>query len=337
MSNEYVSNSSRILDMVKYCRTPFELNAKPGDSVLITTDTVMDPHVWQSIAMAGTSMGCKVTIMMMPPLPYHQAEPPAMVAEAIKAADIHMMVTSKAFGHAKAVAAGIDKGVKTIYMEEVNVDRLTTGGATLTADEYREMYKLGERIQKIFLSGKVVHVTSETGTDFTAKIYTGPLGRSSHNDSAIIPPPPLKPICAFPAGEVGVSPEPGTGEGVVVYDVSAHYPPVVLKEPIRLTVKKGWVTDIQGGVEAQQFHDYIKALGDKNIYNCPAEISVGLNQKATPTGFMRTDKKMLGGMHIAIGRSGKLFDAKVHLDGVLGKPTFTVDDEVILERGVIKV
>ena len=65
-------------------------------------------------------------------------------------------------------------------------------------------------------------------------------------------------LAAIPAGEFAARPVPGTGEGTVVWDVSCHHPPGFLREPIKLTVRKGWVTDITGGIEAKQLKDYIK-------------------------------------------------------------------------------
>ena len=47
--------------------------------------------------------------------------------------------------------------------------------------------------------------------------------------------------------------------------------------------------------------DILEKHGDKNSYNCPAEISIGLNPKVTPTGWMRTDKKMYATSHIGMG------------------------------------
>jgi 2,5-dihydroxypyridine 5,6-dioxygenase len=333
----YVSGSTRIVDLIKFCKTPFELNARPGDEVLIITDSGMDPNVWQAMGAAGVTHGCRVTIALMEPLPHHQAEPTPPIAEAMKKADVNFLLTSKAVGHSKANRDAVDLHRKSIYMEEVNVERLTTGGATLSADDHRRMNELGLRVKKFWEQGEKVHVTSEPGTDLTARIYSGPLGRVNHCDAGICPPAPARSICAFPAGEVFCSPEPGTGEGVVVWDLSVHYPPGLLRDPIKVIVRKGRVVDIQGGAEARQLSEYIKTFGDENSYNCPAEISIGINPKVEPTGFMRTDKKLLGAVHVAMGSSGRLVSSHLHLDGLMRKPTVTVDGKVIVDRGVIQV
>ena len=333
--SKYVSPSIKMVEMIKNCTTPFKLNSKPGDLVLILTDTSMDPVVWESIAAAASQVGCRVNVMVMPPTQFHQAEPTTPIIEAMKHADICILGTSKAIGHSAAVNSVYwDK--KVIYMEEVNSHILTTGGATLSADDYREMYKLGERVKAAWDRGTDVHVTSDLGTDLKARIYNGPRGRKTHNDSAICPDPPLRRIAAFPAGESACGPEPGSGEGVVVWDTTFHLG--LLKEPIKLTIKKGVVTEIQGGSQADQLKAYLKEHGDENAYTCPGEIAVGLNHKVTQsnlTGLVRTDKKLYGSVHIAMGKNDGILDSKLHIDGIIGKPTVKVDGVTIVDKGKI--
>lgn len=103
---------------------------------------------------------------------------------------------------------------------------------------------------------------------------------------------PLK-LCAFPDGEVGVAPDEGTTEGTVVWDTTVHGIDL-LDEPIELTVEDGWVTDIEGGREADEFRETLEAA-DENAWYCAAEFSIGINPDAEITGRMRTDKKGRGG------------------------------------------
>ena len=150
MSQVYVSNDMRIIDLYKYCQTPWELNAKPGDQIHIITDTKQDPIVWQALAAAAQAAGGVVTITIMTPTEYHQAEPPASVAAAMLKADINMYATSGAFAHCHAAKEASKAGVSYILSEEVCVDNLTTGGATLTPDQYRKLHEFGEKIRQRF-------------------------------------------------------------------------------------------------------------------------------------------------------------------------------------------
>jgi len=332
MSQLYVSNRTRIIELYKYCQTPWVLNAKPGQQIHIITDTRQDPNVWEALAAGAESLGCNVTISIMTPTGYHQAEPPPTVAAAMKKAHINMYATTGAFGHCKAAKEARAEGALYILSEEVCVENLTTGGATLSPDQYRKLDQFGEEVRKRFLDGTDAHVTSEYGTDLTCKIRDPKTGlvKSRESHSGIIHPPGQG--SAFPDGECNVKPIPGTGEGIVVWDTSAHYPPGLLKEPIRLTIHKGYVTKIDGGREAQQLADYIEQHGNLHDCACPTELALGINPKSFFTGIQRTDKKVYGGSHIALDGGGAL-----HLDGIMRAPTIVLDGKPLVERGVITV
>ncbi len=332
MTQLYVSNDIRIIDLYKYCQTPWVLNAKPGDQIHIITDTRQDPNVWQALAAGARAAEGIVTITIMTPTEYHQAEPPASVAAAMLKADINMYATTGAFAHCKAAKKAREAGVSYILSEEVCVENLTTGGATLTPDQFRKLHAFGEEIRKRFLEGNEVRVTSEYGTDVTCKIRDPKTGqvRSREGHSAIIPKRPSG--TAFPDGECNTWAIPGTGAGTVVFDTSAHYPPGLLKEPVRLTIHKGFITKIDGGKEAEQLAAYIDQHGSLSDCECPTEIALGTNPKSFFTGVMRTDKKVYGGSHIALDGGGAL-----HLDGIMRAPTILIDDVPLVERGVIKV
>jgi 2,5-dihydroxypyridine 5,6-dioxygenase len=332
MSQLYVSNDTRIIDLYKYCQTPWVLNAKPGDNIHIITDTRQDPIVWQALAAGARAMGCIVTISIMTPTEYHQAEPPASVAAAMTKATINMYATTGAFSHSRAAQAAKAFGASWITSEEICVENLTTGGATLTPDEWRKLHKFGEEIRQRFLKGNEVRVTSEYGTDVTCTIRDPKTGRvrSRSGHSCIISEPGGG--TAFPDGECNVNPIPGTGEGVVVWDMSAHFPPGLLKDPIRLTIHKGFITKIDGGEEAKQLEAYIAQHGSLSKCACPTEIALGINPKSFFTGTQRTDKKVLGGAHIALDGGGSL-----HLDGIMRAPTILIDGEPLVERGLIRI
>lgn len=325
--------ATKFIELMKYCRTPFELNAKAGDKVLIVTDTSQEELTWEALAAAATEKGCEVTIGMMTPRIRHQAEPPLPIAEAMKKVDINLLAPSKAMGASQATGNARKAGASMIFMEEVSVQNLTTGAATLSLDEYKAMFKFGQEIQKAWEAGTKVRVTSELGTNLSCTIRDPKTGKvKSHNVSGSLETRPG--VCAFPDGECNTTPIAGTGEGTVVWDTTAHHPRGLLKEPIKLAVQKGRVAKIEGGVEARQFEEYVKKYGDQTSYECPSEISIGMNPLATPTGVVRTDKKLLGAVHIAMGY---YYAGPLHLDGIIRHPTVYVDDKILVEKGKINI
>lgn len=122
-----------------------------------------------------------------------------------------------------------------------------------------------------------------------------------------------------------------------MFDLTAHSTGR-LDEPIVLEVKGGRVTAVKGGRGAEIWRDILARFPDENNYNCPAEISIGLNPKVTPTGIMRTDKKMYGTSHIGMGDTialGGTCHARLRLEGVISQPEIFVDGQLLVKGGRI--
>ncbi len=322
--------------LTQVLRTPLELNnVKAGQKVMILTDTGMDPILWQALQAATDQLGAEPIVAIMNKRETHSTDPlhPLMAAALDDDTDLCLYLTSTAMAHAKFNDAMQDAGKSIVLMEELTPAMLAPGGPA-TAD-YRALDRLGKRIAEAFTAGDTVRVTCPNGTDLTANI-TGRMGRSI----AGFPfPMGTGSGCAFPDGEAHVCPVEGTGEGRIVFDLTAHNTGL-LEEPIVMTVEKGFVTRIEGGRGAAIWRDTLDRFADPNNYNCPAEIAIGLNPRVTPTGLMRTDKKKYGAVHIGIGDTialGGTCHARLRLEGVIDKPEVTVDGEVLTRGGDILV
>ncbi len=319
----------RVIDIVKYMNPIFQLNQEPKDkSSLVIADTVTDPVVWQGVAAAAAARGLDPTVALMMPSAHHQDEPPAAVAKAMLESDIIFEVPSRAMAHALAGREAQAQKRKVIHMEEATYDMLTTGGVTA---DHKKMEEVGIRLEKIVNAAKTIHITSEFGTDLTATLSKTPCyascGRCRTENGHY--------HTSFPAGELAKGTEQPTGNGVVVWDTSAHHVGI-LKEPIKVTIKNNRVVKMEGGAQAQQLKEYIETYGDENKWNCPAEISPGLNPNARVRGVMREDKKLYGAVHIAVG-NGSGLRSRLHIDGIIRRPTIIVDEKTVLEGGKILV
>jgi 2,5-dihydroxypyridine 5,6-dioxygenase len=323
--------------IAKVMQTPLKLNSKEGDKIFIITDTKMDPVLWQGFSRAAKEMGREVAVGIMEPRATHATNPMSAIHRAALDPELDLIVylTSTAMAHAKINEELIDNGKRHLLMEELTPAMLSPDGPA--GADYPAMNEVGLRIAKIFTEGETCHVTCANGTNLTASIKGRP-GRSIAGT-----PVKLKPGggggCAFPDGEAHVCPVEGTGNGTVVFDLTAHSVGAI-KEPMKLTVVNGFVTKIEGGREAAIWREIIEKYGDANSYNCPAEISIGLNPKVTPTGLMRTDKKMYATSHIGIGDTialGGTCHAKLRLEGVIRKPEISVDGKTLTRDGKILV
>lgn len=232
--------------------------------------------------------------------------------------------------------------------------------------DYGELKNRCKKLGKIFEGAVNVHITAPAGTDVVIPVK----GRTLLSDDGDFSKPGTG--GNIPAGEVFISPlVPGTPaagdskgtEGVIVYDGSMTFydGDAILKTPITCTVKNGFITDIQGGAEAERLLNTIteaekrslayekegklpEGMGEvyrKNARNI-GELGIGLNPAATITGNMLEDEKAFRTCHFAIGEN---FDndghSLIHLDGVVRNPTIIVEYEngeknTILLNGELK-
>jgi leucyl aminopeptidase (aminopeptidase T) len=324
-------------EIAKVMQTPLKLNAKAGDKIFVITDTKIEPVLWQGLSKAGKELGMEVAVGLMEPRATHATNPMSAIHRAALDPELDLIVylTSTAMAHAKINEELIDNGKRHLLMEELTSAMLSPDGPA--GADYAAINEVGLRIAKIFTEGDTCHVTCPNGTNLTAGIK----GRPGRSIAGI--PVQLKPGggggCAFPDGEAHVCPVEGTGTGTVVFDLTAHSVGAI-REPMRLTVENGMVTRIDGGREAAIWREILEKHGDANSYNCPAEISIGLNPKVTPTGSMRTDKKMYATSHIGIGDTialGGTCHAKLRLEGVIRKPEISVDGQTLTRDGKILV
>jgi leucyl aminopeptidase (aminopeptidase T) len=327
--------SQKLIEIAKVFQTPLKLNAKAGDKVLIITDTQMDPLLWQGLATAANGLDMEPIVTIMTPRAHHAANPTSAICRAALDPDVDIVVylTSTALAHAPITEDLVQANKRFILMEELTVAMLAPGGPAWV--DYPKMNELGLKIAQVFTEGKRVHVACPNGTDLSVSIE----GRPGRSIAGL--PMSMHPGkgggCAFPDGEAHVCPVEDTGEGKVVFDLTAHSVGS-LREPIILTVKKGYVTQIDGGDQARTWAAILERAQDPLSYNCPAEVSIGLNRNVTPTGSMRTDKKMYGTSHIGVGDTvvlGGTCHAKLRLEGVIRHPEISVDGKVLTRGGKI--
>jgi leucyl aminopeptidase (aminopeptidase T) len=107
-----------------------------------------------------------------------------------------------------------------------------------------------------------------------------------------------------------------------------------LDEPITLEIEDGFVSDVDGGSQADELRELIEQ-SDENAGNL-AEFAMGTNPKAKLIGNLAEDKKRSGTVHFAIGDNESLGGTRksdIHLDGVVRTPTVELDGETVVENG----
>ena len=223
---------------------------------------------------------------------------------------------------------------------------------------YKRLGENSHKLKKIFDKSDEVHITTPKGTD----LVIGIRGRKAFADKGDFS--QRGDGGNLPAGEMFISPELGSSQGTLVFDgsIASDKGVILIKEPIKCTVKNNLITKITGGREAKELQEALKRAEKttkkfakdgklskkdlpeylKNIYNL-GELGIGLNEKAKIVGNMLEDEKVFKTCHIAVGLN---YDqdarALIHFDGLLSNPTMEISDKsgkktLIMKNGKIVV
>src|SRR5437016_3323227 len=199
--------------------------------------------------------------------------------------------------------------------------------------DYDEVFSLTNQVYDLVRNAKTIHVTSAKGSDVTAtfnKDWKWIPCHGRYNESGK--------WGNLPEGEVFTA--PASVDGMLVCDVlgdffSAKYS--VLAQPITITVKDGYVTDVtsENADLAKEVRDYLFSTPNGNR---AGEFAIGtLTSLKWLVGNLLQDEKMPG-LHVAFGNpypefTGADWHAKIHVDVIPTNCTIEVDDRVIMRNG----
>ena len=297
------------------------LNIKPYEKVSIVTDKTL-LKIGQALYTACREINFDTVLIVMEPTGRDGAEPPAVVAQAMKASDIVIAPTLYSLTHTKARIEAGKAGAKVVTMADVSEFSFSKGG--LTAD-YWEVKRLTEKMFSVVRHSHNVEVKSSNGTNLTFSVDK----REWYKDTGIIHKP--REMGNLPAGEVFVAPVENSVNGTIVFDSFK-----LAENGLKLIVKDGKVEKVVGN--AQPLLKIFEEFGDKAKQ--VAEFGIGSNPKSKIIGNTLEDEKVLGSVHFALG-SNYSFGGKnklaFHKDGIITKPTVMIDNKLIIKNGKWKV
>lgn len=305
------------------------LGVKPGEAVVIVSDTRTSPSLPVALSAQAFALGADPLVLTMPPRSHSGVEPPAAVAAAMREADVVISVASTSMYHTDAKGIAQRAGVRGCFNAPSQEDAWIRGAMTADFVAIREV---SERLAERLRGARRIRVTSPAGTDLDASIE----GREPKGWLTGICRAPGE-VSAYPGGEVSLPPVEGTAEGTVVVehvmtDLGA------LSQPITWRVERGLVVGIDGGPDAARLEAHVD--GVENARNI-GEIGIGMNPAARLTAEITESKKKLGTAHVAMGDSageyGGTVVSDVHLDGMVLDATIEVDGEIVVDRGTVRV
>lgn len=192
--------------------------------------------------------------------------------------------------------------------------------------DYGQIATFTDSLTQRLQGSSTAHITTALGTNLRLSLA----GREWKKDTGILR--AQKAFGNLPAGETYIAPVEDSAEGLLVVDKC--FPGMLLSEPTRMTFEKGRVTHIEGGAGAEFLRSAFAQHGDSA--RVIAELGIGTNPLARLQGNIITDEKVLGTIHVAVGRSDFLGGKNVattHIDGVVSQPTLEIDGKVVIENG----
>jgi len=298
------------------------MGTKPNEKVLIVTDEPLR-NIGYSLWRAAKELGAEVILIEMLPRKTNGEEPPAEVAELMKMADVVLCPTSKSLTHTDARRNASAAGARIATLPGVDEEIMIR---CMNAD-YNKIADRTFKICAMMEKTETIHVTTSLGTNITMPIK----GRKAHASSGLFREKGL--WGNLPTGESYLAPLEGLSNGVVIVDGSMASVGMV-NTPIKIIVKDGYATEITGGDEAKRLRELLEPHG-KDAYTV-AEFGIGTNDKATLTGKILEDEKVMGTIHIAFGDNksmGGSVRVASHLDGLIKNPNVWFDDKLIMKDG----
>jgi leucyl aminopeptidase (aminopeptidase T) len=298
------------------------LAVKPGETVLVITDS-LTRKIGRVLWEAAKNERAEAILTEIIPRKTHGEEPPLALAECMKKVDVFLAPTAKSLSHTRARHIACELGARGATLPGITESIMRRA---LRAD-YSRIAAAALKAAEVLTQGATARLTTPAGTHLIMSL----VGARALADTGLFH--KRGQFGNLPSGEAFIAPVENSAHGTVVIDGSLAGIGI-LSEPIRLTVRSGYVISISGGRDAEQLRALIRPFGrlGRNI----AELGLGTNYRARLTGNILEDEKVAGTVHIALGDNasmGGTVRVPSHLDGLLLKPTLEIDDRLIMKDG----
>ena len=315
------------------CEDLFKL--KPGETFVITADTESDKRVVDATARAAFACDAKpMVIYNASPLGVGKVADPMLPVEALTAAllkaDAWVEFNNEwlLYSTPYDIAMKENKKLRHLCLVGMSVDMMVRNIGRV---DYPNLEKFMKLVIKKTLAAKHIRITTPAGTDVEFKNEPGrkltlELGYADTPGSHMM------------AGQIGWSPNFESINGTIVFDGSL-VPPIVgiLKEPVRLTAKRGEIVEVDGGKEAVEYEKWIKSFNHPQMLKL-AHVCYAFNPGARLTGDILEDERVWGATEWGIGNVGAIYvpgaiSGPSHSDGICLNSSVWLDGVQIMDKG----
>jgi 2,5-dihydroxypyridine 5,6-dioxygenase len=303
------------LEELKLCKV------QKGETVVLHCDSHTYPHYPAAFMGAAIELGADVYQLVHPRSTPHQS-----ITEVWKAANIVIDLRSYPTAYEDIITQALLSGTRILRVggAEAELRRL------FPTTEIRSRAVAGA---KILTAGNTLKIQSQTGTDLVLDITN----RTADALYSIADIPGRWDI--WPSGLVVTTAIEDSAEGTLVLDVGDHLRGLdrYIREPVYITIQRGRIIKIEGGLEAWILRTWFEQFHDPNTY-VVAHIGWGCENRANWHKPGQDPEVYYGNMQIAFGSNTGHFTegknrAKGHIDMPCLNNSIWVDDVQIMEHG----
>ena len=312
------------------------VKVQPGESVLITNDSVADFRVAEELAKAAEMLGAKTMVAWHSTPKGYGALTMPYLPDPLKACvdqtDVWIELNDQWLLYSPIWDKAVTNGrTRQVMLGGLGVERIVRMFGEVDISALKEFQDLLTDMTKHAKTGRI---TNKAGTDISFEIRpTRPVTNEIRYDI---------PGGHFMIGQIGWAPEEDTINGVIAFDgtISGGGDAELgkLEEPVSYIVEKGHIKEIRGGWQADKLRAYYKSLDDENMY-IAAHVCYGVHPTAKMEGCTTEDERVWGSTQWGFGHQGTCYSggaprvAKSHIDGICLNCSVWLDGVKILEDG----
>jgi len=308
------------------------MGVKPGESVLITTDTGSDMLAVQAVQDAAYRAGGKVgTIVLAPQLPFQGAIADQYLPDHVKAAtsecDVWIDLCMPYLAGSKAFDKAIhNKRTRYFLGADLGAEEIVRLMGRAKLDD---VFALSDAFADLITeaAGKSCRITNAAGTDVScvlAKTETFKLAKATAPGAYFVP------------GTVVIIPELESVRGTVVTEVGFHEYYTEFAEPITFKID-GKVREVTGGgPENKVMRRSLERAGNGD-FGYVVHFSCGIHPAARYTGkcFIE-DQRVMGYDAVGLGLPPWVEGGgENHPDAILSMQSIEIDGKLLVKDGLI--
>ena len=310
---------------------------KKGETVVLTADTGTDMNIVDEFAKAAYAAGGKPMVIRVPrPRGEGQEAMSDLPAEAMTGAllnaDVWFEFNSQfiLYSDIWETAMRDNKKLRYLIVYDATIEQLNQIVNKMDVDL---MGQLLNPIRNMLLNGRMVHVTTERGSDFTFELNPDHVVDMDDGNYHV-------PKFGTLPGYVNIVPKFGTMEGTIVFDELMEVG-ILTGNHVEFQMKEGKIVEFIGDQKAQAMQAFVEGFGDENMLKI-SHMMISLNPGVRSlTGSVVIDERIYGGIDLGFGHTSPIDapplgqPAKSHFDGMLEKASIWIDGVQITSTGTV--